>query len=239
MDGQAISESVLSDALDRVREGIAAACHRSGRTADSVTLVAVTKSFPVEVVQTAAALGLEDFGENHAGELAAKSAVVRARWHFLGKLQAGTAPRVADHANVIHSGEPGRGLARVAHRVARAGTRIPCLVQVDFTGQRQGVDPDDLEHAVQDISELNGIDVVGLMTLPPWTEDPEATRAFFRRLRELRDRLRTDHPSIVDLSMGMSHDYEVAVEEGATMVRVGTALFGVRPRGRPAPRVEG
>jgi pyridoxal phosphate enzyme (YggS family) len=239
VDDPAISQTELSQAVDRVREGIAAACDRSGRTAESVTLVAVTKSFPVEVVQTAAALGLEDFGENHAGELAAKSAMVRARWHFIGKLQAGTAPRVADHADVIHSGEPGRGLARVAHRAARAGPRIPCLAQVDFTGQRQGIAPDDLERAVQDMSELDGIELVGLMTLPPWTEDLAATRAFFRRLRELRDRLRTDHPAIVDLSMGMSHDYEVAVEEGATMVRVGTALFGVRPRGRPVPRVEG
>jgi hypothetical protein len=139
---------------------------------------------------------------------------------------------VADHADVIHSGEPGRAIERVAHRAAREGRRLRCLVQVDFTGRRQGVDPQEIDVAVERMAEIEGIELAGLMTLPPFTEDLDTTRGFFRELRELRDRLRSKWPEMAELSMGMSGDYEVAVEEGATMVRVGTALFGVRPRGR-------
>jgi pyridoxal phosphate enzyme (YggS family) len=226
-----VSTAALSNAIDRVREGIASACERSGRAPATVTLVAVTKSVPVTAVRAAAALGLEDFGENYASELARKAQAVPARWHFIGKLQAGTAPRVADHANVIHSGEPGRAIERVAHRAAREGRRLRCLLQVDFTGRRQGVDPLEVDVAVERMAALEGMELAGLMTLPPFTEDTDTTRGFFRKLRELRDRLRADRPEVAELSMGMSSDYEVAVEEGATMVRVGTALFGVRPRG--------
>jgi PLP dependent protein len=230
--------SPLSTAIADVRGRIGRACERSGREPDEVTLVAVTKSFPVATVRAAAAAGLEDFGENHASELARKAQAVPARWHFIGKLQAGTAPRVADHANVIHSGEPGRAIERVAHRAAREGRRLRCLLQVDFTGRRQGVDPEAIDVAVEHMAALDGIELAGLMTMPPFTEDLDATRGFFRKLRDLRDRLRANWPEMAELSMGMSGDYEVAVEEGATMVRVGTALFGVRPRGR-TPSMEG
>jgi pyridoxal phosphate enzyme (YggS family) len=223
------SSATLSTAIGAVRERIASACARSGRPPDAVTLVAVTKSFPVAAVRAAAALGLEDFAENYASELARKAQVVPARWHFIGKLQAGTAPRVADHASVIHSGEPGRAIERVAHRAAREGRTLRCLIQVDFTGRRQGVDPTEIDAAVDAMAVLEGIELVGLMTLPPFTEDLERTRVSFRMLRELRDRVRSVRPQMAELSMGMSADYEVAVEEGATMVRVGTALFGVRP----------
>jgi hypothetical protein len=211
------------------------ACDRSGRSPDQICLVAVTKTVPVEVIEEARQLGLTDFAENHASELARKAGAVRARWHFIGKLQRGTAPRVADHAVVIHSAEPGHALERVARRAAANQRVISCLLQVDFTAQRQGVAPEDAEHAVESIGELQGIELTGLMTLPPWNEDPEATRPFFRRLRELRDRLRSRWPQLAELSMGMSADYGVAIEEGATMVRVGTALFGERPPG-PTPR---
>jgi uncharacterized pyridoxal phosphate-containing UPF0001 family protein len=130
---------------------------------------------------------------------------------------------------VIHSAEPGRALEQVATRAARRGANLACLVQVDFTGTRQGVRPEDAQAFVKEASGLDGIDITGLMTLPPWSEDPEATRPFFARLRALRDELARDHPGVRELSMGMSGDYEVAVEEGATMVRIGTALFGPRP----------
>jgi uncharacterized pyridoxal phosphate-containing UPF0001 family protein len=109
---------------------------------------------------------------------------------------------------------------------------LRCLLQVDFTGRRHGVEPQEIHEAVDAMAGLDGIRLVGLMTLPPFTEDLEATRVLFRRLRELRDGVRSAWPEMAELSMGMSADYEVAVEEGATMVRVGTALFGVRPRGR-------
>jgi PLP dependent protein len=194
-----------------------------------VRLVAVTKTVAVGVVRRAAELGLEDLAENHANDLARKAALVPAVWHFIGKLQGGTAPRVADHADVIHSGEPGRALERVAARAARAGRTIRCLVQVDFAQARQGVAPDEVADAVAVVDGLDGLALAGLMTLPPFTGDPEATRPYFRLLRELREQHRWRWPGLTELSMGMSGDYGVAVEEGATMVRVGTALFGPRP----------
>jgi PLP dependent protein len=228
----------LKDALVAVQAGIREACRRSGRSPEQVLLVAVTKTVPLEVVEEARRLGLTDFAENHAGELATKAQAVPARWHFIGKLQRGTAGRIADHAHVVHSAEPGRALERVGHRTAAKGKLIPCLVQVDFTGRRQGVAPEDAERAVESAMGVDGIRVVGLMTLPPWSDDPEATRPFFRRLADLRDGLRKRWPQVAELSMGMSGDFGVAIEEGATMVRVGTALFGDRPLG-PDPSSRG
>jgi pyridoxal phosphate enzyme (YggS family) len=222
--------------LATVRSRIDGACRRAGRDPDGVILVAVTKTFPIEVVGLARAQGIEHFGENRAIDLAEKAAAVPATWHYLGKLQTGTANRVADHADVLHSAEPGRALERLAGRVARAGRTIDALAEVDFTGGiHQGVPPEGLEGFLAAASSLLGIRMVGLMTLPPAppTPDPEASRGYFARLRELRDRLAGPWPALRELSMGMSADYEVAVEEGATMVRVGTALFGPRRTAGP------
>jgi PLP dependent protein len=190
--------------------------------------VAVTKTVPAELIEAARSEGLEDFAENYASELAEKAPRIQATWHFVGKLQRGTVHRVADHADVVHSAEPGRALTRLAARAASGAKVLRCLLQVDFTGGRQGVGPDEAVDVVDSWATRDGIRLVGLMTLPPWTGDPEAARPFFIRLRELRDRVRQAHPEVAELSMGMSGDYEVAVEEGATMVRVGTALFGPR-----------
>jgi PLP dependent protein len=222
----------LREATARVRSGIRAACLRSGRKEGEVLLVAVTKTVPAEVIQAARSEGLEDFAENYAGELAEKALRIEATWHFIGKLQRGTVHRVAEHADVVHSAEPGRALSRLATRAASGGKVLRCLLQVDFTGGRQGVGPDDVAGTVDSWSDRDGIRLVGLMTLPPWTGDPETTRPYFARLRELRDRVRQAHAEVAELSMGMSGDYEVAVEEGATMVRVGTALFGPRTMSR-------
>jgi PLP dependent protein len=227
--GPAATEGTLRASISAVRAGIAAACGRSGRPVRDVTLIAVTKTVRIDLVHQARDAGIEHFGENYANELAAKSSRVPGTWHFLGKLQRGTASRVADHAHVIHSAEPGRALEHLAARTARRGASLACLVQVDFTGTRQGVRPEDVPAFVTEASGMDGIAITGLMTLPPWSEDPEASRPFFAGLRGLRDELARDHPRVRELSMGMSGDYEVAVEEGATMVRIGTALFGARP----------
>jgi pyridoxal phosphate enzyme (YggS family) len=226
-------EDRVGEALAVVRSRIDAACDRSGRDPEEVRLVAVVKAVPVDVVRAARRVGIDHFGENYANELATKASVVAATWHFLGKVQYGTAARVVAHADVIHSAEPGRGLPRVARRAARSGREIPCLIQVDFTGRRQGTRPEEVEGFVHELDArgIGGVRVVGLMTLPPWSADPEATRPVFAELRRLRDRLGERWPGLTELSMGMSADYHVAVEEGATMVRVGTALFGVRPGG--------
>jgi pyridoxal phosphate enzyme (YggS family) len=219
----------LAEALRAVRERIAGAARRAGRVPEAVTLVAVSKTVAVQRVAEAAAAGVRDFGENHAAELQRKAALVPgARWHFLGKLQRGTVRHV-DAAAVVHSGEPGGAVEALARRSAARDRVVDVLAQVDFTGRRQGTDPADLSAFVEHLHALGGIRPVGLMTIPPLAADPREARPYFVRLRDLRDGLTGDWPGLVELSMGMSADYEVAVEEGATMVRVGTALFGHRP----------
>jgi pyridoxal phosphate enzyme (YggS family) len=225
----------IAEAVALVREGIAAACARAGRASTEVRLLAVTKTVPIEAIRATVAAGVLDLAENHAKDLAEKAHAISATWHFLGKLQSGTASKVAEAAQMIHSGEPGRALQRLARRAAELGRSLDCLAQVDFTGRRQGVEPPDLASFLEDAGQLQGVRVVGLMTVPPLTPEPEGARAYFARLRQLRDGLRDSMPELVELSMGMSRDYTVAVEEGATMVRVGTALFGPRPERAPKP----
>lgn len=222
----------IARSLDRVRAEIAAACRAAGRDPAAVLLIAVTKTVPVALVRSALQAGIEDFGENYVNELRRKAAQVGATWHFIGRLQHGTAATVAEVAGVVHSAEPGGGLRKLARRAAESGRRVPCLAQVDFTGRRQGVAPEDLPAFLDELEGLEGVRLLGLMTLPPQTPEPEGARPYFARLRELRDALRPTHPGLVELSMGMSADYRIAVGEGATMVRVGTALFGRRPAER-------
>ncbi len=222
----------VADAVHTVRARIASAALRAGRVPDDVRLVAVTKMHPVAMVRAARSAGVEDFGENHAVDLAAKARAVPATWHFLGKLQSGTVRHVADHAHVVHSGEPGTALERLARRRASAGSSIRVLIEVDFTGRGQGVGPEDVLAFGAEVDASPGLNLIGLMTVPPFAAEAESARPYFARLRELSERLRRDRPHAAELSMGMSLDYEVGVEEGATMVRVGTALFGPRPPNR-------
>lgn len=219
----------LRRSFDRVRERIAAACARAGRDPAEVRVVAVTKGVPLERVAEARAGGLEDLGESYAAELAEKAAQVDAVWHYVGRLQRGTARHVALHASIVHSAAPGSGFDALVARARRLGRTLPCLVQVDLTNRLAGVAPADAEGFVA-AADTAATPVVGLMTIAPLATDPEVARRCFRELRVLRDRLRTRFPSLTGLSMGMSADLGIAVEEGATMVRVGTALFGPRPR---------
>jgi len=219
-----------ADALAAVRARIAAAARRAGRAPEEVILIGVSKTVPLERVVAMAEAGLEDLGENHAVEMHRKAeALPNVRWHFLGKLQRGTVRHVADVAAVVHSGEPGGALDALARRAEGGERTLDVLAQVDFTGQRQGVDPADLQAFVERLHGMAGLRPVGLMTLPPLSATPEEARPYFARLRTLREGLSERWPDLRELSMGMSGDYEVAVGEGATMVRVGTALFGRRP----------
>jgi len=226
----------LEEHVAAIHAAIHRACDRAGRDLMDVRLVAVTKGVPAQRIKQARAAGVEEFGENYVRELAAKATdadLNGATWHFVGVLQSHTAHRVADLADVVHTLGPGHGPDRLSRRAEERGGPVPSLVQVDFTGRRAGVEPDELGPLLEHLRELPGIRVTGLMTLPPLPERPEDSRPHFRRLRELRDRHREHAPDLRELSMGMSADYEVAVEEGATMVRIGTALFGERA---PAPR---
>jgi pyridoxal phosphate enzyme (YggS family) len=214
-------------ALAEVRERIAEACRRAGRHPEDVRLIGVTKSVPPEKVRRVAAAGLREFGENYVQDLEAKRAAApEARWHFIGRLQRNKVRRVLELADVVHTLEPGRATERLGEVAAEGERTVPCMVEVDFTGSRVGVRPEEAEALLWSLQELPRLEVVGMMTVPPLDRPP---RPYFVRLRELRDRLSAESPGLRELSMGMSADYEEAVEEGATMVRVGSAIFGPRP----------
>jgi len=221
-------DAVLAN-LATIREGIVRACERAGRDAAGVRLVAASKTVPAEAVRWVCDAGVADFGENYVPELREKrGAVPEATWHFIGTLQSHTAHHVAELADVVETLTPGKAAVRLARRAAERGRCLPALIEVDFTAERTGVAPAHCATFADELAEMEGLEVVGLMTLPPMPETPEDTRPYFRRLRALLEEVAARHPGVSELSMGMSMDYEVAVEEGATMVRVGTALFGER-----------
>ena len=214
-------------ALAEVRRRIDDACRRAGRHPEDVRLIGVTKSVPPEQVRRVAAAGLREFGENYVGDLEAKrTAAPEATWHFIGRLQRNKVRRVLELADVVQTLEPGRATERLEELAADRGRTVPCMVEVDFTGSRVGVEPREADAFLQGMGEVPALEVVGLMTVPPLGRPP---RPYFQQLRELRDRLASAFPGLQELSMGMSADYEEAVEEGATMVRVGSAIFGPRP----------
>lgn len=225
--------------LRRVRERLAAAAERVGRGPEEITLIAVSKTRGAEEVAAAAAAGARDFGENYVQELVAKAQALAGRpeaaprWHFIGHLQRNKAKHLAGLCTLIHSVDSPRLAAEIAHRAAPAGGRQPILLQVDLGGEatKSGCPEPDLPALVEAVMGLQGLDWQGLMTITPLTEDPEEARPYYRRLAALRQELldRGLPPAnLRHLSMGMSNDYEVAITEGATLVRVGTAIFGPR-----------
>ena len=225
-----------------MRARIARAAAGGGRGGDGVRLVAVSKTFPLAAVQAAARAGLADFGENRVQEAAGKideSAGLPVRWHLIGHLQSNKARQAAGRFDWIHSVDSVKLVERLERAAAEVGTAPRLLVQVDLAGEaaKHGAPLDAVRRILEAAAANRAARVRGLMLMPPWNADPEAVRPFFRRLRELRDTLRaegTDDEALGELSMGMSHDLEVAIQEGATMVRVGTALFGRRSP-PPAP----
>jgi len=215
--------------LQAVRAEIGAACDRAGRHPSEVLLVAAAKSVPAEAVAWVVEAGVTAVGENYVSELRAKrDRVPDATWHFIGALQTHTAHHVAALADVVETLAGGRATERLARRSAEGHRTLDGMLEVDFSGERSGVSPADLMAVADRVADLEGVRLTGLMTVPPLTASADDARRWFVRLRELRDRVRERHGQVLELSMGMSLDYPVAVEEGATMVRVGTALFGPR-----------
>ena len=217
--------------LATVRARLEDAARGTGRDPSEVRLIVVTKTVPVAAIGHAVAAGARDLGENYVTELRDKRpsfAHEGVRWHYIGALMSGTATQVADNADVVHTLAGERAARRLGGRAARAGRRIDALLEVDFTGERTGVTPEDVETAADVLGSIEGVRLRGLMTIAPLGERAEDARPCFRRLADLRDRVRERHPDVLDLSMGMSLDYDVAVQEGATMVRIGTAIFGER-----------
>jgi pyridoxal phosphate enzyme (YggS family) len=228
---------VIADRVAAVRERIARAAGRAGRQPEEITLVAVSKTHPPERVREAFAAGVRDFGENRVQEAEAKVAALSdlhaqgLRWHLVGHLQANKARKAAALFDQIHSLDDAALGLRLEKAAAQLRKTLPLLVQVDLAGEETkfGLDETHLFPALELLRGLKSVRVEGLMAMPPFAEDPQAVRPYFRRLRELRDRARAENLLLGNaLSMGMSHDLEVAIEEGATLVRVGTAVFGER-----------
>jgi hypothetical protein len=228
---------VIAANLAAVRERISQAAARVGRAERDVALVAVSKTHPPERVREAFAAGQLAFGENKVQEGEAKIAALASlragglRWHLVGHLQSNKARKAASLFDLVHSVDGldlGRKLAQASTEASRV---LDVLVQADLAGEatKHGVGEDALLATLEGLRGLASLRVLGLMILPPFDDDPEKTRPYFRRLRELRDRaLRQGLLAGSELSMGMSHDFELAIEEGATIVRVGTAIFGER-----------
>jgi pyridoxal phosphate enzyme (YggS family) len=227
-------DSPVADRLEAVRARIEAAAARANRDPLDVRLIAVTKGTSAARVDEVIAAGVEDIGENRIQEAADKQREVRnpARWHLIGHLQTNKAGRAATLFDFIHSVDSTRVAdALSAHRPAGRDP-LGVLLEVELTGlpTRYGVAEPDVEGVVQRLVNVPSLHLVGLMTIAPYSEDPEEARATFTRLRRLRDHM--EHVTgwaLPELSMGMSNDFEIAIEEGATMVRIGRAIFGERP----------
>jgi PLP dependent protein len=234
----------IADNTARVRERIAAAARRAGRNPDEITLMAVSKTFAVERIREAYAAGLRVFGENRVQEFAAKADAVRdlhdVEWHLIGHLQTNKAAKAAELFDAVDSVDSVRMAEKLNASAESAGKTLSVLIEINVGGEKaksglalnsveQG--SDELEQILLAAPRWRNLRIGGLMTVPPYTEDPEGSRAYFRQLRQIRDSIAARNlPQIgmAVLSMGMSHDFEIAIEEGATCVRVGTAIFGER-----------
>jgi len=234
--------AVLRARLADVRERIARAAARAGRDPFLIKLIAVSKTFSADAVRAAAAQGQVDFGENKVQEAQSKRAAtsdLKLVWHLIGHLQSNKAKRAATEFDCIHSIDSPDLVRMIDVAASAAGRRVTLLAQVDLAGEatKFGAREDELSAIFDAASACRSVKMAGLMIIPPAVEHAEDARPWFQKLRGVRDRLVADgvpREQLAELSMGMSHDYEVAVEEGATMVRVGTAIFG-----RREPRPDG
>ena len=234
-DNQA--QDQLAARLEAIRDRINAAAKKCGRVPDEVRLIAISKTHPASIIKRVIEFGAADIGENRVQEAEGKIAEVgrnAARWHLVGHLQANKARRAVNLFDVIHSLDS-LDLAERLHRlcVEEGVEKLAVLIQVDLGHEetKSGIDESELTHLVDGLGPLSRLEFTGLMTLPPFFDNPEQSRPYFRRLRELRDELAARGAFASgkgELSMGMTNDFEVAIEEGATMVRVGTAIFGER-----------
>jgi PLP dependent protein len=226
---------MLLENLESLQKRIAAACERAGREPGSVTLLAVTKTHPPEAVMEAARLGLTHFGENKVQEAKAKipQCPGKLRWHMIGHLQSNKARDAVALFEMIQSVDSYSLAEELNKRAEQAAKTLPILLEVNSAGEASkfGYSPERLLEDFSRINSLPRLEIHGLMTVPPWAPNPEKVRPVFQRMRELKTRCEQILGApLPHLSMGMSSDFEAAIEEGATMVRIGTALFGERPR---------
>jgi len=229
----------VSQHIARIRERITAAAQRAGRDPNEIALMAVTKTFAPEKIREAYAAGLRLFGENRVQEFAGKAGALRdlrdAEWHMIGHLQTNKAAKAAESFAAVDSVDSLRLAQKLNASAQQLGKKLPVLIEINVgvEAAKSGVNPEskELEELLRGAAELEHLDFRGLMTIPPFTEDPQQARPYFQKLRQLSDEIavrRLPGVGMSVLSMGMSHDFEVAIEEGSTCVRLGTAIFGER-----------
>jgi PLP dependent protein len=223
--------------IQSIRERIARAAAECGRSSEEIVLLAISKTFPVELIFQAAAAGVYKFGENRVQEAESKIPLISNaphwEWHLVGHLQSNKARRAAELFNVIQSLDSLKLATKLSQASLEIGKVLSVLLQVDFGEEETkfGADPAQIRELIEGISNLKGIRLDGLMAIPPYLENPEQARPYFAKLRELKETLETEQPGCLGqqhLSMGMSHDFEAAICEGATIIRIGTAIFGSR-----------
>jgi PLP dependent protein len=233
----------VAENIARVRERIKAAAIRSGRNPDDITLMAVTKTVPPERIREGYDAGIRQFGENRVQEFAGKQEALRglasAQCHMIGHLQSNKAANAVDLFDAIDSIDSLRLARKINAAAQERGKKLPVLIEINIGGEsaKAGLAPDspELQNILHAAPELASLEVMGLMTVPPYDDDPQASRAYFRRMRALFAQIEAMNLPRIRmemLSMGMSHDFQVAIEEGSTCVRVGTAIFGERPRSK-------
>lgn len=227
--------SMVAENLAEVEKKVCEACEQAGRSREEVTLIAVSKTKPVSMIEELLPGGTRDFGENKVQELCEKYEVLPKdiRWHLIGHLQRNKVKYIVDKACLIHSVDSFRLAEAISEEGVKKGVTVPILIEVNVAGEESkfGVTPEETEGLVREIAKLPKVQIKGLMTIAPYVEDPEENRVHFSRLRQLSVDIREkniDNVSMNVLSMGMTGDYQVAIEEGATMVRVGTGIFGER-----------
>lgn len=235
----------IADNIVRVEEKIAAACRKANRSRGSVRLMAVSKTHPPESILAAYAAGIRLFGENRVQEYEGKQPALSstaiftmqppASFHLIGPLQSNKAARAVKLFDAVDTVDSLRLAERLDQAAGDAGKTLPVCIEIKLSPEesKHGFAPDaaELEELFESLPDFRHLEVQGLMTVPPYAEDPEQARRYFRRLHDLRDSLARRYPKVTlnELSMGMSHDFSVAIEEGATLIRVGTAIFGTRP----------
>ncbi len=229
-----MSYTYIRGNLEEIQGNIRSACEKSGRNPDEVTLVAVTKTVEADVMNAAIDLGVTIVGENRVQEIRRKFDDVKpVSWHQIGHLQRNKVKYIADKVDMIHSVDSIRLAEEISDKAQKFGRTIDILIQVNVAGESQkfGIDDETLTEMLTEISKLDGVKVKGLMLIAPFADDPETVRPIFRRMKEIFDSTKNSNYDNVEmkyLSMGMTGDYEVAIEEGANMVRIGSGIFGKR-----------
>lgn len=227
----------IKENIEKIRERIKISAEKSGRNAESIMLVAVSKTFPVEYIEEAYRSGIREFGENYIQEATEKidSLDISAHWHFMGHLQANKVRNAVKHFPVIQSIDSGKLLKRINRIAGEEGKTIEVLIEVNLVGEESkfGVDPAEVYPILESAQSYQNVKICGLMLLPPFYDNPEKNRTNFRKLKEMADEInKKDYSNWENkyLSMGMTDDFEIAIEEGSNMVRIGRAIFGPRRR---------